>query len=68
MRVTRSKVKTQGQSCIISLLFKANEQHADIPITAPRTMRSLPSADRPYEFADIIKKNHEFFTAMHAIL
>ena len=23
----------------IRLLFKANEQHADIPITAPRTMR-----------------------------
>ena len=50
------------------LLFKANEQHADIPITAPRTMRLLMFADRPYEFAGIIKKNREFFTAMHAIL
>jgi hypothetical protein len=52
----------------IRLIFKANEQHADIPITFPRTMRSLAFTDRPYEFAGIIKKNSDFFTAMHAIL
>lgn len=48
-------------------LCKTND-HINIPITVPRTMRSLTFADRSYEFADIIKKNRELFTAMHAIL
>ena len=63
-----SKISLLSTTGYILLLFKANEQHGNIPVTVPHTILSLPLIDRPYKFAGVMKKNREFFRAIHSIL